>query len=306
MRNVGRQLREQARLPAVNTRGRLVSGLVTMVMALAGFVTAGALPAAAAPGTIQYVALGDSYAAGTAHGCSGSGYPALLGSERILTANIACSGATTDEVIRNQVPTLKTYSDARLVTLTVGAANLGLSDVAAACLAGTSECGTAISNAQNKVRGCPVDEGTLGGDLINLYGEVAKAAPRARIVVTGYPLLFEQPTSADPKTAKIITAINDATTDLNCVIERAVAAANDADVNIHYVDVTEEFAERGLVIDGSVIKCPNPDAFIHGLFINCDPRKPDPEAFHPTAEGYRAYADAISAALPGGWLKDKS
>ena len=59
MRNVGRQLREQARLPAVNARGRLVSGLITMVMALAGFVTAGALPAAAAPGTVQYVALGD-------------------------------------------------------------------------------------------------------------------------------------------------------------------------------------------------------------------------------------------------------
>jgi lysophospholipase L1-like esterase len=286
----------------MRARGRLLSCLVTVVMALAGFVAAGALPAAAAPGTVQYVALGDSYAAGTAHGCSGSGYPALLGSERILTANIACSGATTDEVIRNQVPTLKTYSDTRLVTLTVGATNLGLSDIAAACLAGTPECGTLISNAQNKVAECSVDEGTLGGDLINLYGEVAKAAPRARIVVTGYPLLFEQPTSADPQTAKIITDINDATTDLNCVIQKAVATANDADVNIHYVDVTEEFAGHGLVIDRGVIKCPNPDAFIHGLFINCDPSKPDPERFHPTAEGYRAYADAISAALPGGWL----
>ena len=64
--NVGRELREAARLPAVNTRGRLISGLVTTVMALAGFVTAGVLPAAAAPSTVQYVALGDSYAAGTA------------------------------------------------------------------------------------------------------------------------------------------------------------------------------------------------------------------------------------------------
>jgi hypothetical protein len=43
-----------------------VSGLVTTVMALAGFVTAGTLPAAAAPGPVEveYVALGDSYAAG--------------------------------------------------------------------------------------------------------------------------------------------------------------------------------------------------------------------------------------------------
>lgn len=49
-------------------------------MALAGFVTAGVLPAAATPGTVQYVALGDSYAAGTAihSDCPADGYPVLL------------------------------------------------------------------------------------------------------------------------------------------------------------------------------------------------------------------------------------
>ena len=50
----------------MRARGRLLSCLVTMVIALAGFVTVGALPAAATPATVQYVALGDSYAAGTA------------------------------------------------------------------------------------------------------------------------------------------------------------------------------------------------------------------------------------------------
>ena len=64
----------------------------------------GALPAAATPGTVQYVALGDSYAAGTASqlgGCPRSdGYPALLAFEsRIeLTANAACSGAKISDV----------------------------------------------------------------------------------------------------------------------------------------------------------------------------------------------------------------
>ena len=85
----------------MNARGRLISGLVTTVMALAGFVTAGVLPAAAAPSTVQYVALGDSYAAGTASQLGGcphgpDNYPELLdGSEasRIdLTAFAACSG----------------------------------------------------------------------------------------------------------------------------------------------------------------------------------------------------------------------
>ena len=48
----------------MSARGRFLSVLVTIVIALAGFVTLGALPAAAAPATVQYVALGDSYAAG--------------------------------------------------------------------------------------------------------------------------------------------------------------------------------------------------------------------------------------------------
>jgi lysophospholipase L1-like esterase len=289
----------------VNTRGRLVSGLVTVVMALAGFVTAGALPAAATPGTVDYVALGDSYAAGTAHGCSQSGYPALLNSERIdLTANVACSGATTSEVMSDQVPLLT--PETRLVTLTVGAANLGLSAVLAACLPGPSQqCDTAIHNAQDLVRGCPIGEGTLGGDLIDLYGEVAEKAPRARIVVTGYPLLFEPPpVDRDDDQAKAIRAINEATSDLNCVIERAVAAANAADVNIHYVDVTEEFAGHGIV---TLPRCTEPSDFIHNLLM-CDPPPPpraDPEAFHPTAAGYSAYAEAIKTKLPGGWF-DKS
>jgi hypothetical protein len=86
----------------MNARGRFLSVLVTFVIALAGFVTVGALPAAAAPATIQYVALGDSYAAGTAAGSfpddcrqnTTDGYPARLfdlGSRIGLPANVACS-----------------------------------------------------------------------------------------------------------------------------------------------------------------------------------------------------------------------
>jgi hypothetical protein len=52
----------------MSVRGRFLSVLVSVVTALAGFVAVGALPAAAAPGIVQYVALGDSYAAGTAAG----------------------------------------------------------------------------------------------------------------------------------------------------------------------------------------------------------------------------------------------
>ena len=95
----------------MSARGRFSSVLVSIVIALAGFVTIGALPAAAAPKAVQYVALGDSYAAGTALGrypdCQhgDGGYPALLplGSRIDLQANFACSGATTSDVVDNQL-----------------------------------------------------------------------------------------------------------------------------------------------------------------------------------------------------------
>ena len=127
----------------MTARGRFVARLVTMLIALAGFVTVGALPAAAGnSGTVQYVALGDSYAAGQGGGdylndCleSPNGYPYLLDPKmRIdLRANAACTGASTSEVVSTQLSALN--EDTRLVTLTVGAADLDLSGVLAACTA---------------------------------------------------------------------------------------------------------------------------------------------------------------------------
>jgi lysophospholipase L1-like esterase len=279
---IRRRLRQHDKFPAMSARGRFVSVLVAMVTAFAGFMAVGALPAAAAPRAVQYVALGDSYAAGTAAGrllnCEQStdGYPTSLldlGGRIDLQANVACSGATTSQVVENQLPALP--SDTRLVTLTVGAANLNLSDVLTACTAvPPAGCDAAIQRALGRL---PM----LGSDLTELYADVAEAAPKARIVVTGYPHLFEP---VDP----LFKAINAAIDQLNTTIEQAVSVANDADINIRYVDVTEAFAGHGIGADPQV-----------PLFIF----PPGPEAYHPTPAGYDAYADAIAAALPGGWFK---
>lgn len=292
----------------MNTRGRLISGLVTTVMALAGFVTAGTLPAAAAPSTVQYVALGDSYAAGVGAtgdvgdcGRTDNGYPELLGAQgRIeLLANVACFGATTTDVA-NLVSPLNPLNplneDIRLVTLTVGGADLGFREVLTKCsVPGTTDCGVAVSDALKLLP-------KLESDLTNLYTEIAAAAPEARIVVTGYPLLFrdvENPVSGG-FSLDVINAVNNGGVALNKTIEDAVAAANE-DGNIDYVDVTEAFERHGVLLR---ITGQDPDAFIHSplILIRGTPQ-PDPAAYHPNNNGYHAYADAISAALPRGWLK---
>jgi lysophospholipase L1-like esterase len=259
-----------------------------MVIALAGFVTVGAPTAAAGPtGTLQYVALGDSYAAGigappyvsSSEGClqSNKGYPALLDPKgRIaLQVNATCAGFTTTDVA-NHLPS-KLNDDTRLVTLTVGGNDLGFGpDLFETCSTPGQEpqCLIAITNAVT-------DEQLtdLSINLSVLLGDVADAAPEALIVVTGYPLLFEP----DPRNP-IVTAFNAATAALNTTIEAAVnATRKDTGANIVYVDVTEQFEGHGIgTLD---------DPFING------PSADFPEAFHPNAAGYRAYAKAISAAI---------
>jgi lysophospholipase L1-like esterase len=280
----------------MRARGRLLSCLVTVVIALAGFVTAGVLPAAAGPsGTLQYVALGDSYAAGigappyvSSGGClqSNQGYPELLDSEKHirLHVNATCPGATTSTVADKQLSELT--PGVELVTLTVGGNDLGFADLAGACLAGTPEqCKAAFDTANHKLL-------ALGPDLKTLYAAVADAAPKALIVVTGYPHLVER---TAPFPLDLIDALNDATDALNSTIEDAVSAADPTGDHIRYVDVIDAFAGHG-------IGCtPSPNC----LFINPPTMPLKPEAFHPTAAGYVAYADAISAVVQA-WLTEQA
>jgi hypothetical protein len=104
--------------------------------------------------------------------------------------------------------------------------------------------------------------------------------------VTGYPHLFEP--APGTLNATNIDLLNESTDALNETIRQAVAAAQDADLNIHYVDVTAEFAGHGIGSSSTFINAPNaPDADV---------------PFHPNANGYVAHADAISATLPGAWV----
>jgi lysophospholipase L1-like esterase len=163
------------------------------------------------------------------------------------------------------------------VTLTVGAADLDLSGVLAACTAvPPGDCQNAIADAVGGLAG-------LRDSLSKLYTLVDDAAPNALIVVAGYPYLFEI-VPGDP-TAALKGQINNAIRLLNKTIQRAVSTAP-ADVNIVYVDVTVKFGGHGI---GS-----------EEPFINSD----GDDAYHPNAAGYRAYAKAIFAAIRSAWLDD--
>jgi lysophospholipase L1-like esterase len=259
-------------------RGRFVSRLLAVLLAVVGSVAVGAPPASAGDShTLQYVALGDSYAAGRGGGeyldevCkqTAAAYPEVLDSRKHvhLQANLGCSGATTLTVINTQVPAIE--DGTTLVTLTVGANDLGVADIEAKCTAdpaGTA-CQLAIANALSLLP-------QLAGGLVNIYTAVATTAPRAEILVTGYPHLFDDAPAGSPA-----AAINAATDALNQTIATTVANMPDR-VNISYVDVVRAFLGHG--VDSL-------DPFIN---VTGD------DIYHPNKVGYEAYARAISAALP--------
>jgi hypothetical protein len=106
-----------------------------------------------------------------------------------------CSGATTSDVANAQLSALNRGT--RLVILTVGGNDLDVSGVATACIIGTPPaCQAAINNALAVLAVGPGGESVLGGRITDLYAGVADAVPKALVVVTGYPYLFDPPAPA--------------------------------------------------------------------------------------------------------------
>ena len=110
----------------------------------------------------SYVALGDSYAAGTGTrsylsdgtSCQRSvyAYPSLIASSRGYALNLrACSGATIANVAADQLSALSAATS--YVTLTVGGNDAGFSSVLSTCAmpAWASNCNGAIDRAQSIV-----------------------------------------------------------------------------------------------------------------------------------------------------------
>jgi lysophospholipase L1-like esterase len=112
-----------------------------------------AIPANAA--TIDYVALGDSYASGTGappysdQACTRStrGYPVLWANAHAPSsfANVSCGGATTADVLNNQLGPLNANTD--LVTLQIGGNDVNFANTILSCgdFSATATCINAIN-----------------------------------------------------------------------------------------------------------------------------------------------------------------
>ncbi|MGK5533532.1 SGNH/GDSL hydrolase family protein [Streptomyces sp. URMC 129] len=251
---------------------RSLATAVTAAVAI-GVSTLGPAPASAQETAAEkYVALGDSYSSGAGAGSydSASGdckrstqaYPELW-AEANAPASFdftACYGATTTDVVNEQLGPLDTGTT--LVTLSVGGNDAGFGDTMLTCvIQGTSACLDAIDTATAYITD------TLPGRLDTVYRAVRDEAPNARVVVLGYPRMYELDGSCSfGISEESRAAINGAADHLS-----EVTAKRAADHGFTYADVRPAFAGHEIC---------SADEWLHSVNL-----ADLGDSYHPTAEG---------------------
>ncbi|MER6332512.1 SGNH/GDSL hydrolase family protein [Streptomyces sp. NPDC001034] len=251
-------------------RSRLVGLVAPLLLALGlGFTQAASAQAASNSG--GYVALGDSYASGVGSGSyiSSSGScdrstkaAAYLWNAAHSPASFsfnACSGATTDDVMANQLGSLN--SSTSLVSISIGGNDAGFANVMQTCVLNSdSTCLSAISSAESYITS------TLPGKLDTVYNAIHSKAPNARVVVVGYPRFYLLGQTCLGLSDTKRSAINDAADVLDNTIQTRVSAHGFA-----FGDVRSAFSTHEICSGSS---------WLHSLNV-----LDLTESYHPTADG---------------------
>ncbi|MFE6963931.1 SGNH/GDSL hydrolase family protein [Agromyces sp. NPDC057679] len=270
-------------MSARSTLAAAVAAVVVAALALTGASPAFAAKGPGKPGggssELAYVALGDSFAAGQGGGSyldtscyrSRNSYPQRLDAtaKLKLTAFPACAGASTVETLASQVPAIP--AGTQRVSLTIGGNDVGFASVMQNCFVfvSTTSCESRLATAETMV-----GDGTIHNRVASLVQAIrAKVGAQAKIVVAGYPQLFQLPSRY-----AYAARVNADTSALNDQVE-AAAVANGAT----FVDVEAAFAGHGI---GS--STPWINAF--SIFNTT-------AAFHPNSTGYANYATLLGPAL---------
>ena len=231
------------------------------------------------------MALGDSYSSGVGAG----GYISSSGScERSVNAypeqwaaahapatfvSVACSGAGTADVLASQVSALS--ASTTLVSITIGGNDAGFSHVMETCvLAPTSSCLNAVAAAEAFITS------QLPTRLDTTLHAIATDAPNAKVVVLGYPDLYDLSKSGSciGLSTSDRTALNQGADELDAALQAAAQANNDT-----FADVRGRFAGHVICDSGS---------WLHAVNIFAVS-----SSYHPTAAGQDlGYLPAFTAA----------
>jgi lysophospholipase L1-like esterase len=236
---------------------------------------------AAAP---VYIALGDSYASGVgtrtyipeSGSCQRStkSYP-YVDAARVGAAltSVACSGARVADVTANQLGPLN--SSVRWVTLQVGGNDAGFSSVITECAkpAWLGNCDAAINTAQATINN------TIPGRLNTLYATVKSRASAAKIVIVGYPRLFN---GTDCNAGTFFSAAEMTRLNQTADLLNSKTAASASGAGFSFVNPTSAFTGHAV--------CGSPE-WINGL------SNPVSESYHPNVTGQTGFANLVDDQL---------
>lgn len=267
------------------TRGLLAAALAAAVAAVPATAGPAAAGSRAAP-PVSYAALGDSYSAGVGTGRSDDAgspcrrsslaYPRLWAQAHPgdPARFLACSGARISAVRKKQVPQIP--PDAGLVTVTMGGNDTGFASVVTLCTVTRHDrlCRLSVDVA----KGVALTEVPV--ELALTLRAVHRRAPHARVVVLGYPRLFELgPCRAGIPSESRRKAINDGADLLDRTLAKTARM-----LDATFVDVRSRFAGHGVC-------APADRAWINGPDRGAD-------SYHPTAtgqtEGYLAALTSVT------------
>jgi lysophospholipase L1-like esterase len=249
-----------------------------------------------------YVALGDSYTAAplvpvtdVANGCfrSDSNYPRLVAARlQAHLTDVSCSGADTGDITGRQEmdyggqrtsapPQIRAVGrDTRLVTVGIGGNDEGLFKtlIETCAAAGGASCADGVRRAL----GDPAQVlQEVGDNVTSVLRRVSRRAPRAEVLLVGYPRLVDEQRScpAMPMT----TADRPVLAALERKLAGTLAKAAER-AGVGFVDMYA--ASRGHAVCSE-------DPWVNGSTMD----QQRAAAFHPFAEGEDAIADEVMKTL---------
>lgn len=245
---------------------------------------------------------------------------------------VACSGATTDSVMGgthgegSQLDALNPRTT--LVTISAGGNDAHFADVMAKCVLDPHFSASDLwpGHAPSPDR-CQAQQAGIQSDMDALFGgspskyqrfleTIHERAPNARVIVVGYPHLFPNPPekgygTINKSDQEFLNGVED---QLNGKIRDAVAAADKEFYgNGQQKMGSFEFADNADGLNGHEITTKDP--WINGINVcaglgiptsnqNCKSGKLLPSVgtgtFHPTAEGQKAFEEAVRKQLENG------
>ncbi|MBE5892237.1 MAG: hypothetical protein E7286_02525 [Lachnospiraceae bacterium] len=182
------------------------------------------------------------------------------------------------------------------VTMTIGGNDVGFADIITTCATKSTYLGS--KSLEEKMEGLWNNIDTTKTKIKTVYEEVQQAAgPQADIIVAGYPQLLEKNGKGAVISQEEAVTVNTNVTKFNELLEELVSECAEAGMNIHFVDVEEEFNKDG----GHQAYTEEP--WINEIILGARDQDIDclsvasAYSIHPNEEGAKAYARCVNAKI---------